>query len=247
MMNEEKLLTVARYFEGDMELQEKQAFETLLQEDGELKALLAEYKNVHQTLKMKIAPSEADQEVEASLAAFGKQYFKDQEQPPAKVVSLRPYLRWISVAAILVIGLLVWAPWSANLYEKYSISKEMSVVERGADTKNNLEKAADFYNAHDFNAARTILAQEYSLSPENSLVAYYYGITLIETGNENEARTILTKLYEGESVFKYDAAYYIGLSFVKQKDNQQASIWLAKIPQGTINYDKAQELIKRLN
>lgn len=246
MMNEEKLLTVARYLEGDMELQEKQEFETLLQTDGELKTLLAEYKNVHQTLKMKIAPSEEDKEVEATLAAFGKQYFKNQEHPPVKVVRLQSYLKWISVAAILVIGLLVWAPWSANLYDKYSISKEMSVVERGADTKNNLEKAADFYNAHDFSAAREILAQEYALSPENSLVAYYYGITLIETGKENDARTILTNLYEGESVFKYDAAYYIGLSFVKQKDKQQALAWFAKIPQGTSNYDKAQELIKRL-
>ncbi|TCC98648.1 hypothetical protein FBD94_01725 [Pedobacter hiemivivus] len=247
MMNEEKLLTVARYLEGDMELQEKQEFETLLQVDEELKSLLAEYKNVHQTLKMKIAPSEDDKEVEATLAAFGKQYFKDQEHSSARVVTLRPYLRWISVAAILVIGLFVWAPWSVNLYEKYSISKEMSVVERGADTKNNLEKAADLYNAHDFSAASAVLAQEYTLSPENTLVAYYYGITLIETGKENDARSILTKLYEGESVFKYDAAYYIGLSFLKQKDNQQALEWLAKIPQGTANYDKAQELSKKLH
>ncbi|MOA63381.1 hypothetical protein D3C78_1890890 [compost metagenome] len=61
-----------------------------------------------------------------------------------------------------------------------------------------------------------------------------------------EARAVLSKLYDGESVFKYDAAYSIALSYVKQKDNQQALSWLSKIPQGSTNYDKAQELSNKL-
>lgn len=251
MMNEEKLLTVARYLEGDMELQEKEVFESSVQADPELRELIAEYKNVHQTLKMKIAPDEADRQLEATLSALSKQYFKDSEAEAGKqaapvVVSLKPYLKWLSVAAVLVIGLLVWAPWSASLYEKYAISREMSVVERGDGGQNNLDKAAEFYNAGDFKAASGLLQKEYALKPDNSLVAYYYGVTLIETAKSAEARTILTKIAEGESVFKYDAAYYIALSYVKDKNNQDALIWLAKIPQGTSHYDKAQELTKKL-
>ena len=141
MMNEEKLLTVARYLEGDMELQEKEEFESSVQTDPELQQLLAEYKNVHQTLKMKLAPDEADRQMEGTLAALNKQYFVAENTQAAQegpvttkagpvVVSLKPYLKWMSVAAVLLIGLLVWAPWSASLYEKYAISKEMSVVER---------------------------------------------------------------------------------------------------------------------
>jgi predicted Zn-dependent protease len=252
MMNEEKLLTVARYLEGDMELQEKENFEASLQADTELQGLVAVYENVHQTLKMKIAPEETDRQVEATLASLGKEYFKAEgqvnakEQASARVVSLNPYIKWLSLAAVLVIGLMVWAPWSAGLYEKYAISKEMSVVERGDGDKNNIEQAADLYNARDFASAGKILQKEYTLVPENSMVAYYYGITLIETGKADEARAVLTKLYAGESVFKYDAAYYIGLSYIKQKNSEQALVWLAKIPQGTSNYDKAQELTKKL-
>lgn len=252
MMNEEKLLAVARYLEGDMEHQEKTEFEFSIQTDPELQGMLAEYKNVHQTLKMKIAPSEADADVKATLASLNRQYFKDETSletkanASPKIVSIKPYLKWMSVAAVLIIGLLVWAPWSAGLYEKYAISKEMSVVERGEDNKNNLEKAANFYNSGDFTSASDILQKEYADSPENSMVAYYYGVSLIETEKMDEARTVLTKIYDGASVFKYDAAYYVALSYVKEKSNPEAIAWLEKIPSGTSNFDKAQELIKML-
>jgi tetratricopeptide (TPR) repeat protein len=252
MMNEEKLLAVARYLEGDMEHREKTEFEFSIQEDPELQGMLAEYKNVHQTLKMRIAPSEADAKVEATLASLNKEYFKDETSletktiTTPKIISMKPYLKWISVAAILVIGLLVWAPWSAGLYEKYAISKEMSVVERGEDNKNSLEKAADFYNSGDFISASDILQKEYADNPDNSMVAYYYGVSLIETGKTVEARTVLTKIYDGASVFKYDAAYYMALSYIKEKNNQEAIAWLEKIPSGTSNFDQAQDLIKKL-
>lgn len=241
-------MTVARYLEDDMELQEKTAFEALLQTDPELQELIAEYKNIHQTLKIKIAPSEADRQVAETLSSLTKQYFKTEskEGPLTQVVSLKPYLKWISIAAVLVIGLLVWAPWSANLYQKYTISKEMSVAERGDTGKNNLEKAAEFYNNGDFAAASKILQKEYALAPENSMAAYYYGITLTETGKTAEARAVLTKLYAGESVFKQDAAYCIALTYLKEKSNRQAMEWLSKIPEGTANYEKAIQLIRKL-
>lgn len=249
-MNEEKLLTVARYLEGDMELQEKQEFETLIQSDPELPGLLEEYKNIHLTLKMKLAPSEEDRAVEAALQQLNQRYFKDAAIAyPVKVTKVVPfvnYLKWMGVAAVLVIGLLIWAPWRTNLYEQYGISKEMSVAERGEGDKNNLEKAADYYNANDFAAAGKILEKEYEADAGNSLVAYYYGITLIENRDEEKARTVLSKLYNGESVFKYDAAYYIALSFVKQNNHPNALEWLEKIPQDSSGYDKAQELIKKL-
>ncbi len=253
MMNEEKLLVVARYLEGDMELQEKVAFEASVQADPELQGLIAEYENVHQTLKMKIAPTETDQEVRATLLALNKQYFAVDEvdstqnvKARPKTGTLKPYLKWMSVAAVLIIGLLVWAPWSAGLYEKYAISKEMSVVERGDGDKNNLEKAADFYNSGDFTSASGLLEKEYSISPENAMAAYYYGVSLIEISRLDKSRAVLTKVYDGASVFKYDAAYYIALSYIKEKNNQEAITWLKKIPEGTSNYDKAQELTQKL-
>lgn len=250
-MNEEKLLTVARYLEGDMELQEKQEFEAQLEKDTELQNLVAEYKDVHETLKMKIAPSEADKEVEATISGLNKRYFGNAQQTvplvksEAKVVSFKTYLKWISVAAVLVIGLFVWAPWSSSLYDKYAISKQMSVAERG-ESAGALVKAAEFYNAGDYDDARKIMQKEYMSNPQDPLLSYYFSITLIKNSQEYEARTVLAKLYEGESAFKYDAAYYIALSYIKQDNKKDALIWLSKIPEGTANFEKAKELSGKL-
>ena len=260
MLNEDKLLAVARYIEGDMDLQEKEAFESLLSKDAELQEMEADYRNIHQTLKMRIAPSEEDKQMQTTLSALNTQYFKAAAteatsnspmiQPPGgksvKIVSMKPYMKWISVAAVLVIGLFVWAPWSPSLYDQYGFSKQMSIAERGVEQKDQMAKAAAFYNDGDYAEARKILQQEYMMSPQNPMLAYYFAITLIETNQEYEARTVLVNLYNGESVFKYDAAFYVALSFVREGDNKQALEWLAKVPKENVNYAKAMSLSQKL-
>lgn len=242
MANEDKLTDVARYVEGDMEAGELQAFEVLLRENAELQDLLTEYKDIHQTLKMKIAPDARDKAVESTLTQLNGKYFMQK----GKTIALNGYLKWISIAAVLVIGLLVWAPWSGGLYEKYATGREMSVAERGTGAEQTIEDAAALYNAGDFSGAAKILAPVYQSNPERAMVAYYYGISLIEDNKEQEARKVLLKLYEGTSVFKYDALYNIGLSYVKEKNAKEALVWLAKIPAGDNNFEQAKELIGKL-
>ena len=260
MGNEDKILAVARYLEGDMEQQERDAFEARLSQDPELQELIIQYKDIHQTLKMKIAPQEADLQVRETLATMNKKHFKSEAieddsyvaltqagmPKGAKVVSFKPYLKWVSIAAVLIIGLFVWAPWSSSLYDQYSYSKQMTVAERGADEQDKLTKAAVLFNEGDYAGARKLLQQECMMSPQNPLLAYYFAITLIETGQEYEARTVLINLYNGESAFKYDAAFYVALSFVKQNDHKQALGWLAKIPGDNVNFGKAQSLMQKL-
>ena len=74
----------------------------------------------------------------------------------------------------------------------------------------------------------------------------YCGISLIETGHSEEARNYLLKVFNGESVFKYDAGFYIALSYLKEKKEKECIAWLKKIPADASNYDKAQELIQKL-
>ncbi len=261
MLNEDKILDVARYQEGDMDPQERVEFETMLQEDQQLRSLLADYNEIHQSLKIKIAPNSEDIKLRNKLSELNKQYFKSSSILPideedlkpdlslneAKVISIRSYLKWMSVAAVLVIGLFVWAPWSTNLYSQYSFSKQMSVAERGVEKQSQIVKASELYNDGDYAGARNILQKEYMMTPQNPMLAYYFSITLIETGQEYEARTVLVNLYNGKSVFKYDAAFYIALSFVKEDDKANALDWLAKIPKENGNYHKAQSLAKEFS
>lgn len=164
-----------------------------------------------------------------------------------KKVSIKPYIKYLVMAVVLIIGLLIWSPWSGGLYEEYRISKEMPIAQSStAASVNNIAAGAKLYNDGDYRDARKILQAEYMLNPQNPLLSYYFAITLIETSQAYEARTVLVNLYNGSSVFKYDAAYFVALSFIKEDNKVEAIKWLQKIPEGTANYQQSKELISKL-
>lgn len=239
-MTEDKILLVARYMEGDMDDAEISDFEAQLANDLALQQQLKSYKEIHESLKMKLA---GDEEFKATLKGFNKQYFGTE----AKVVSFKPTLKWLSgIAAILVIGLFIWAPWNSNLYESYVDESNMLVTERGAAGTNDLDKAAAFYNEQNYQAAGAILEKLYAQQQSNAMIGYYYGLSLLKTNEVEKSRTVLTPIYNGESVFKHDAAYAIALGYLKEDRKADCKIWLEKIPQYAPRYEQARQLLKKL-
>ncbi len=242
-MNDDSIFMASRYVDGDMNTEERNDFENLLQADAELRAYVAQYTAAQNALHIKLAPDAGLDNLKQTLGSLNNQYFSNE----ARVVSLKPYIKWLgAVAAVLLLGLMMWAPWQKSLYEQYGTATSMSVTERGAGAQTDLEKAADLYNKKNFSIAEKLLAKVFAEKPENSLAAYYYAITLIENKQEAKARGILDKIYAGESAFKYDAAYYIALSYIKEKDKKNCRLWLEKVPPGAANYKKAKELEGKL-
>jgi hypothetical protein len=242
-MEDDSILQASRYADGEMEQQEQQQFELQMQTNAELREYVEQYRQATIALKNHFAPDENLVSLKQTIGSFNSQYFKDE----AKVVSFKNYSRWISgIAAVLLIGFFLFNPWRKSLYDEYNTANTMSVAERGAGLQTNLEKAAAFYNSKDFVNAENLLSKEYTADNKNSLVAYYYAITLIQDKQEDKARAILQTLYNGESAFRYDAAYYIALSYVKQKNNAEAKKWLKLVPVDTSNYKKAVELAGKL-
>jgi len=242
-MTEDKILLTARYAEGDLNEDESALFETRLQSDAELQEHLKDYQHIHQSLKMQLVNDENDERFISTLKGLNKEYFRNEP----KVVSFKPTLKWLSgVAAVLIIGLLVWAPWRSNLYEKYANNGQMLVTERGAEATTDLDRAAALYNEKNYSAAKTILEKLYAKEPTNAMLGYYYGLTLLETAQIDSGRTVLTQIHAGESVFKYDSAYAIALSYLKENKKAECKNWLQKIPQGTTHYKQAIELIEKL-
>ena len=75
---------------------------------------------------------------------------------------------------------------------------------------------------------------------------FYYAVALLQNGDIEKSRAQLNELYNGESLFKYDAAFYMALSYLKEKDKAICREWLNKIPADAGPYSKAQELLKKL-
>lgn len=242
MMTEDKILLTARYVEGDMDEAENADFEMRMQNDPELQQHLKDYNQIHQRLKIQLAPDQQDIAFKETLKQTSPVYFAEP-----KVVSFKRNLKWLSsIAAVLIIGLLVWAPWRSNLYETYHSGAQMLVAERGAEKTTDLDKAAAFFNDKKYAEAEVILAKLTQQQPENAMINYYYGLALIETDNLTKSRTILDPIYNGESVFKYDAAYAMAMSFLKEDNKVACKTWLEKIQSGTAPYQKAKELLTKL-
>jgi TolA-binding protein len=161
--------------------------------------------------------------------------------------SRMPFVIVIIVTLLIATGLFLWAPWSSGLYEQYAISRDMPVPANSSDANGNLARGASLFNEGKYDKSRRLLQTEYMLNPQNPVLSYYFAIALVETGKEYEARTIFMNLYKGESAFKYDAAYYVALSFVKEGDKAKAKEWLQKIPGQYANSSKAKALMAELD
>ncbi len=242
-MTEDKILWTAQYVEGDLNEAECLEFENLLTHDEELKQYLADYYDIHSSLQMELANDDGRNKLLDTLQALNQEHFA-AEQP--KVVKLSSYLRWVSsAAAVLVLGILIWAPWKGDLYEQFNTEPRMNVTERGAE-QTDLDKASVLFNDKKYSEAKAALGKLNAADPQNAMVAYYYGVSLIETNEVAKGRLLLEDLFKGESVYRYDAAYAMAMSYLKEDQKTDTKFWLEKIPDGAVQYEKAQELLKKL-
>ena len=217
---------IARFVEGDMTGEERVKFEEALQADKDLQSELVRYHNIHSSLKMKLTEDENDRDFKQTLSQASSNYFKQE----VKVIPMRRYLAWTSAVAAVFVLFLIWAPWRKNLYRQYADTEMIAMTERGDINEDQMQKAVESFNKREFSEARIALEKVNKSEPGNSLVLYYYAITLIETGETQKARVVLENVYKGTSVFKYDAVFYIALSYLKEKDEKNARLWLKKIP-----------------
>lgn len=239
---------INQYLDGEMNAEELKAFETAMLQDAELKNEVELLRDVNTSLQAKLHPGENEMALRSSLKKMNAEYFSTKTEQ-AKIIPLSRR-RWMTaVAAVFVLALLltVWQPWKKEeLYNQYAAIQMPGTTERGAAADSLLKLAVENFNNNKF--AKAIPAFETVLkdSSQNSFVQYYYAIALLQNGDIERSRTQLTELYNGVSLFKYDAAFYMALSYLKEKNKPACKDWLNKIPADAGPYSKAQELLKKM-
>jgi predicted Zn-dependent protease len=236
---------IARYAEGEMSAGESQAFEQALTADETLRQQLAFYHDVHNSLQQHFTKDARQAQLEETLQQMRGEYFAKQSKP-ARVVSINRYLRYVmGAAAVLLITLFLLKPWQ-SLYDQYSDVQMVNPAERGENTDSLLQQAYTDFTNKKYTEAAAKLNQVKTARPDDSYSAFYYGIAEMHAGNTAEARQALNALYEGESVYKYEAAFYMAVCFLKEDNKSSAREWLQKIPADAANHSKARELLKKL-
>lgn len=237
---------IARYASGDMTGEELTAFIASLATDADLQQQLALYQEVQQQLVKHFSPDERQEQLQQTLQSLRTEYFTGT-QKKARVVPFKRYLRpAIGVAAAVIIALFVWQPWQTDLYTTYARTQMVAVVERGDNADTLLQQATMAFNKENFKQAASLLDKTTQLQPDNSFALFYYGVSLTHLKESGKARIILNGLYNGSSAFKYDAAFYLALTYIQEEDKVAARQWLQRIPSDTGVYTKASKLLEEL-
>lgn len=237
---------IARYAEGLMEPGELPAFEQALAADAGLQEQLALYREVQDDLQQHFTKDEGEERLKATMQDLRKEHFAPRS--PGRVVRIKRFMQVTAAAAVVAaLVLVVWRPWQQeDLYAEYANARMITSVERGADADSLLQLATRAFNKKDYATAVPLLEQAARQDGNNSFIQYYYAIALLETGKTDSARNILMDLHRGQSVFKHDATFYMALSYLKEDDPNNCLLWLLSIPADAGNYEKAQELSKKL-
>lgn len=238
---------IARYAEGEMTTDERAAFETALASDESLRRQLALYQEVHVSLQQHFIAGDQRIPLQDTMQSLRGEFFGAASQP-AKVISFKRYLRSaVAVAAILIAVIIIWQPWQPGLFKEFSETSMAASAERGNATDDLLQQAADAFNKKDYTRAASVLQQIKLQDTANSFVNFYYGVALLQTDRLQEAKGIFNQLYAGQSAFKFEAAFYQALGYLKEGNKELCRAWLQKIPSDAPNYDKAQKLLNKLS
>jgi hypothetical protein len=237
---------INRYLDGEMNAEELKTFEAAMLQNADLKNEVELLRDVHATLKIKLHPGEDETTLRNSLREMNAEFFSGRSEQ-AKVIPLNRR-KWMTViAAVFVLALLltVWQPWKKeDLYMQYADVQMPGIAKRGAASDSLLQSAVENFNNKKFAEAIPAFETVLKDSAGNSFVQYYYAIALLKNHQTERSRIELTLLYNGNSLFKYDAAFYMALSYLKEKNNAACKDWLNKIPADAGPYGKAQELLK---
>src|SRR5699024_10564001 len=143
-----------------------------------------------------------------------KTYFstEDTNDRPA---NRRRWVPFVTLAAAAVLALLIWAPWQNNYLDRYGAIEMTSPVVRGENDRDMAAKAAELFNKGDYKSALPLIDSALKIHPKEAQLLFYRGVTYLHTTQNKKARTDLQEIFRGNSVFKYNAAYYIGISYLQ--------------------------------
>lgn len=239
-MLEENLELFESYLSASFSEQEKLNFEQRLNSESTLKADFEAYKKTTEMLHQKFNDTDRHLFKEV-LSQQSDAYFKPKETTK-KLFSLYKYVA-VAVVLISVIGFYITN--SGNpVYSDYATIGTISLTQR-SNTNELVKKAEDTFNSGSFDEAIIYFNQLIEQDPSNQEYQLYAGIAQIENNTYTEALTNLSRVSEGNSVYKYEAQWYIALAYLKQEQYDQAKIALQKIPKNATEYSKAKKLLDK--
>ncbi|MFV7234036.1 tetratricopeptide repeat protein [Flavobacterium sp. ZB4R12] len=239
-MNEERYIVFDQYLQDELSAEEKVKFENQLSEDPELASAFDTFKELNLHLENKFGNADEFDSFKENLKSISDAHFKASKP---KVIGFKPWIYLVAASVAVLIGLFLFNP-NPN-FEDFNQYENAYFTERG-DVDKNLKQAGETFNAKNYKAAipffEAVLKEK--KTPE---IQYFYGISLLEVNQIQEAEAVFNELKAGTSIYKNKAIWSLALSKLKQKDYKSCKEILLTIPSDYEDYDQVQELLKELD
>jgi len=239
-LSEKDLLETDRFLSGHMSEPDRKAFSERLQSDALLTQQVKRFDAVRQLLAQKICHDANRDELQHLLFTHRNAWYTLKDN---SAIPIRNYVILTAMIAAAMAILLYISPWRKNIYRQFA-STEMQIPD--IDSLRLPEEAIIQFNHGHFGEATLLLNDALKANPGNLYARYYRGVALIDQNQQESARQDLLTVFNNSSDLKYDAAFYVALSYLKEGRQQQCLEWLLKIPPGAPNYLKVQKLIEEL-
>ena len=243
---ENNIERIDRYLSGQMDQEEKKAFNAEIAANPSLEEELALQKDMANFLKRK------DQRdiLKNQLHDISNDYFKTTEQDQAKIVQLpRRRLSWMiaaSAAAVITL-ILVWQfLLSPSLFEQYAQYPPLALAEKSATPTIDWSQTETAFNAGNYKAAEIQLTQYLNAYPNDQLAKLYLGICKMELNQLEEAQQIFQSFSDADVSIKDYADWYLALSYLKGNNKERSQNILQQITSSSPLYNRAQELLNQL-
>ncbi|MBV8254032.1 MAG: tetratricopeptide repeat protein [Chitinophaga sp.] len=219
---------------------DKKAYAEKLRTNITLNSQVKRFDLIRKLLAQRICTDADRDDLQHQLFAHRNAWFSSRD---AQVTPIRNYVIGVAILAVGLATLLFISPWRKNIYSQFS-STEMSA--QGSDSLELSKEIMGEFNRGHFSDALQMLNTVLEKNPGNIYARYFRGVCLVDLNQIEAARKDLLIVYNGDNKIRYEAAFYIALSYLKEGHKQECLDWLVQIPESAPNYIKVQKLIEEL-
>lgn len=237
-----------KYLKGELDEEARTRFEQRLVQEEELAAELAWQQRMQEFLRK----TRDREQLKSKLEQLGDQYFQKEEKAPPPSTPVVPLYRRRAFQVAASIALLIIAGWitfsllnQPSLYRQFAQHPPLTLTEM-SDEGPDAGEIEQAFNREDYETAARELQTYLQDHPADTLALLYRGISLLETGQLQEATAIFSDIRSGRSDLRELGAWYLALTYLREGNRTRAREVLQDLPPGADNFEKAQELLKRL-
>ncbi|MBK8553291.1 MAG: hypothetical protein IPL53_20415 [Ignavibacteria bacterium] len=180
-------------------------------------------------LLLNVIRSAGREKLRQKLDVIGSSYFKSRSIPVKGKITLKAKLE--------------------ELFFLYFSPYENLVTVRSSKTKEkSLQEGMSFYTLKKYPEAVKLLKKYLIQYPDDSLIMFYLGISLLTSGKYKNASGMFKKILKSKNSLLFDhAKWYLALSYLKDSKPDKTLNELKSIEKESVYFRKAGNLMKKIS